>query len=73
MPLDRYGVLAGVLRNHFRDRPDTQGRWYHVNLEVDALPVDDVYAWARSGRITHALVLNALFLFAPRWAEIKAG
>lgn len=42
-------------------------------LEVAVLPVDEVYAWAHSGRITHALVLNALFLFAPRWAEIKAG
>ncbi|MEV6495762.1 DUF2278 family protein [Actinoplanes sp. NPDC051633] len=36
MPFEHYGVLAGVLRRHFRDRPDTQGRWYHVNLEVDA-------------------------------------
>lgn len=36
MPLDHYGVLVGVLRRHFRDRPDTQGRWFHVNLEVDA-------------------------------------
>jgi 8-oxo-dGTP pyrophosphatase MutT (NUDIX family) len=42
-------------------------------IEVTSLPVDDVYAWAHSGRITHSLVLNALFLFAPRWAEIKAG
>ena len=36
MPLDRYGVLVGVLHHHFRDRPDNQGRWFHVNLEVDA-------------------------------------
>jgi uncharacterized protein YukJ len=36
MPLDHYGVLVGVLHSHFRDQPDTQGRWYHVNLEVDA-------------------------------------
>lgn len=36
MPLDHYGVLVGVLRRHFRDQPDTQGRWYHVNLEVEA-------------------------------------
>lgn len=42
-------------------------------IEVTTLPVDEVYEWARSGRITHSLVLNALFLFAPRWAEIKAG
>ncbi|MBB1247269.1 DUF2278 family protein [Streptomyces durbertensis] len=36
MALQRYGVLCGVLRDHFRDQPDTQGRWYHVNLRVDA-------------------------------------
>jgi hypothetical protein len=36
MPLDRYGVLVGVLESHFRDQPDTQGRWYHVNLRVNA-------------------------------------
>ncbi|MBT2406568.1 MULTISPECIES: DUF2278 family protein [unclassified Streptomyces] len=36
MPLDDYGVLAGTLHRHFRGRPDTQGRWFHVNLEVDA-------------------------------------
>jgi hypothetical protein len=36
VPLDRYGVLVGVLHRHFRDRPDDQGRWFHVNLEVDA-------------------------------------
>jgi 8-oxo-dGTP pyrophosphatase MutT (NUDIX family) len=42
-------------------------------IEVATVPVDEVYAWAQSGRITHSLVLNALLLFAPRWAEIKAG
>ncbi|MEU9036635.1 DUF2278 family protein [Streptomyces sp. NPDC048352] len=36
MPLDAYGVLSGTLHRHFRDQPDTQGRWFHVNLEVDA-------------------------------------
>ena len=36
MPLDRYGVLVGVLQSHFRDDPDEHGRWYHVNLRVDA-------------------------------------
>jgi ADP-ribose pyrophosphatase len=40
-------------------------------IEVRTLPVDEVYAWAHSGRITHSLVLNALLLFAPVWAEIK--
>jgi hypothetical protein len=29
-------VLAGALHRSFRDRPDEQGRWFHVNLEVDA-------------------------------------
>jgi len=42
-------------------------------IAVDTLPVDEVYAWAQTGRITHSLVLNALLLFAPRWAELKAG
>ncbi|HEX9994791.1 MAG TPA: DUF2278 family protein [Acidimicrobiales bacterium] len=36
MPLDAYGVLVGTLASHFRDPPDEQGRWYHVNLLVDA-------------------------------------
>ncbi|MCX5192554.1 YukJ family protein [Streptomyces sp. NBC_00249] len=36
MPLDAYGVLSGTLHSHFRDQPDTQGHWFHVNLEVDA-------------------------------------
>jgi hypothetical protein len=36
MPLDRYGVLVGTLHRSFRDTPDDQGRWFHVNLEVDA-------------------------------------
>ncbi|MEU6863944.1 DUF2278 family protein [Streptomyces sp. NPDC046876] len=35
MPLENYGVLAGTLHRHFRDRPDDQGRWFHVHLEVD--------------------------------------
>ncbi|MGW5851772.1 DUF2278 family protein [Streptomyces sp. NPDC055254] len=35
MPLDAYGVLSGTLHRHFRDRPDDQGQWFHVNLEVD--------------------------------------
>ncbi|MBW5481047.1 DUF2278 family protein [Streptomyces bambusae] len=36
MPFDRYGVLSGTLYGHYRDDPDDQGRWFHVNLEVDA-------------------------------------
>jgi uncharacterized protein YukJ len=33
--LDRYGVLSGTLTSHFRDTPDSQGRWFHVNLRVN--------------------------------------
>ncbi|MGW7462847.1 DUF2278 family protein [Streptomyces sp. NPDC054797] len=36
MPFQHYGVLAGTLREHFRDTPDTEGAWFHVNLRVDA-------------------------------------
>ena len=36
MPLDRYGVLVGVLHRSFLDIPDDQGRWFQVNLEVHA-------------------------------------
>lgn len=38
-------------------------------IEVTTLPVDEVLALARSGAITHGLVLNALFLFEPHWRE----
>jgi ADP-ribose pyrophosphatase len=42
-------------------------------IEIRTLPVDEVYALARSGGITHALVLDALLLFAPHWEKIKQG
>ncbi len=42
-------------------------------IAVTTAPVADVLSWARSGRITHALVLNALFLLEPVWAEIIRG
>jgi 8-oxo-dGTP pyrophosphatase MutT (NUDIX family) len=42
-------------------------------IEILKLPVDEVYAQARSGGITHALVLDALLLFAPFWEKIKHG
>lgn len=41
-------------------------------IEVRTAPVDEVYAWAQSGKITHSLVLDALLFFAPIWAERKA-
>ena len=40
-------------------------------IEVLTAPVDEIYAWAHSGRITHSLVLDALFYFFPYWQEIK--
>jgi hypothetical protein len=47
--------------------------WDHdEEIEVLTAPVDEVYAWAQAGRITHALVLDALLFFAPEWERIKA-
>ena len=40
---------------------------------ITALPVDDVYALAYSGGITHAMVLDALLLFTPHWARLRRG
>lgn len=40
-------------------------------IEVELASVEEVLAWARSGRIRHALVLNALFLFEPIWARMR--
>jgi 8-oxo-dGTP pyrophosphatase MutT (NUDIX family) len=42
-------------------------------LETMALPVDEVYELAYRGAITHAMVLDALLLFAPHWAKLKQG
>lgn len=48
--------------------------WDHdEELEILTRPVDEVYALAESGGITHALVLNALLLFRPHWERIRAG
>ncbi len=42
-------------------------------MKVVTLPVEDVFALARAGGITHSLTLNALLLFEPLWrALIKA-
>lgn len=40
-------------------------------IEVSLAPVNQVMEWARNGRILHSLVLNALFLFEPIWAEMR--
>ena len=40
-------------------------------IEVTTVPAEEVFALARSGAITHGLVLNALFLFEPHWRARK--
>lgn len=40
-------------------------------IQVTTQPVDEVFALARAGGITHSLVLNALLLFEPLWEAIK--
>jgi hypothetical protein len=47
--------------------------WFDEEIDVLAWPVADVLAHARVGGITHALVLNALFLFEPVWRERESG
>ncbi len=42
-------------------------------IEVTVVPVPEVLAAARDGRITHALVLNALFLLEPVWEKLRGG
>lgn len=42
-------------------------------MHVQTLPVDEVYALARNGGITHSLVLNALLLFEPYWDDLRAA
>jgi ADP-ribose pyrophosphatase len=53
--------------------PTAHSAWDHdEEIAVSTAPVEEVFAWARSGQITHALVLNALWFFEPVWAEMKA-
>ena len=42
-------------------------------IAVQTLPVDEVYALARGGGITHSLVLNALLLFEPTWRKLQVS
>ena len=54
-------------------QPTAASAWDHdEEIEVSTAPVEEVFTWARTGRITHALVLNALWLFEPIWAELRA-
>ncbi len=51
-------------------RPTAAMAWdQDEEIEVLTLPVEEVYARARNGGITHSLVLNALLFFEPRWRE----
>jgi ADP-ribose pyrophosphatase len=40
-------------------------------MEIVTLPVDEVYALAHRGGITHSLVLDGLLIFAPHWEKIR--
>jgi 8-oxo-dGTP pyrophosphatase MutT (NUDIX family) len=42
-------------------------------IQVETRPVEEVLALARSGGITHALVLNALMLFEGRWRAARGS
>ncbi len=42
-------------------------------IETVAVPVGEVYARARSGGITHSLVLDALLFFEPLWRAKRGG
>lgn len=47
-------------------QPSAQQEWdAHEEIAVCVKPVDEVFAWARTGKIRHAMVLNALFYFEP--------
>jgi hypothetical protein len=41
-------------------------------IQITTLPVEEVYALARSGGIVHGLVLDALMLFEPHWRALGA-
>lgn len=42
-------------------------------IEILTKPVEEVYALAATGGITHAMVLDALLLFQPHWQRLKSG
>jgi 8-oxo-dGTP pyrophosphatase MutT (NUDIX family) len=44
----------------------------HEEIHVSLLPVDEVLRLARGGGITHALAIDALFMFEPAWRERRA-
>jgi ADP-ribose pyrophosphatase len=56
-------LVEGVTRS--------QALAWDADEEIETLtaPVEEVLAWARSGRITHSLCLCALFLYEPIWRK----
>jgi ADP-ribose pyrophosphatase len=55
-------------------RPEAKLDWdADEEMEITAMPVDEVYALAYRGGITHAMVLDALLLFVPVWAKLRNG
>jgi ADP-ribose pyrophosphatase len=53
-------------------RPEAKLDWDpDEEFEIMTRPVDEVYALAYAGGITHAMVLDALLLFTPVWAKLK--
>lgn len=55
-------------------RPQAELEWDpNEEFEITTLPVDEVYALAYAGGITHALVLDALLLFTPHWQKLRPG
>jgi 8-oxo-dGTP pyrophosphatase MutT (NUDIX family) len=45
---------------------------HNEEIELSVRPVEEVFALAESGGITHALVLDALFFLRPWWEQRKA-
>lgn len=45
----------------------------HEELEILTPPIDEVYAQARAGAITHSLALNGLLLFEPHWLSLGSA
>lgn len=55
-------------------RPVSRPAWDpDEEMEISAVPVEEVYARARAGGITHSLVLDALFFFEPLWRTRSAS
>lgn len=56
-----YVLVEGAERSHDLEwDPDEE-------IQVETMPVETVLGLARTGGITHALVLNALMLFEAQW------